>query len=65
MEHKTSKAQLEVWEWKEKAYEQIKDMPLKKALEFILKSTGDIVAQIKKNQNIPSIAAEPKEKYGK
>ena len=65
MEHKISKAQLEVWEWKEKAYEQIKDMPLKKALEFILKNTREIVAQIKRGQNTPSIVSEPKEKYGK
>ena len=65
MKHKISKAQQDVWEWKEKAYEQIKDMPLKKAMEFILKNTRDIVEQIKKKQNTPSIVSEPKLKYGK
>jgi hypothetical protein len=39
MESKTSKAQLEVWEWKEKAYNEIKDMPLDKAIKYILEKT--------------------------
>ncbi len=30
MQSEDSKAQIEVWEWKESAYQQIKDMPLKK-----------------------------------
>ena len=65
MKHKISEAQQEVWEWKEKAYEQIKDMPMKKALEFILKNTSDIIEQIKKKQTTFTIVSEPNPKYGK
>ena len=65
MAYNISKAQQEVWEWKEKAYEQIKDMPMKKALEFILENTSDIIEQIKKKQSTFTIASEPKPKYGK
>ena len=63
MNNNISKAQEEVWEWKEKAYEQIKDMPLRKALDFILKNTNDIIAQIKSNQSKPPIVAEPPAEY--
>jgi len=48
MKAKVSKAQLEVWEWKEKAYNQIKDMPLGKGIEFIMQQTGQIADEIKK-----------------
>jgi len=50
METKDSKAQLEVWEWKEKAWQQIKDMPLDKGIEFILAQTKTIAEEIKKAQ---------------
>jgi hypothetical protein len=50
METKTSKAQLEVWEWKEKAWQQIKDMPLQKGIEFILEQTKMLAEEIKKAQ---------------
>ena len=36
MESKVSNAQLEVWEWKEKVYQLIKNMPTDKGVEFIL-----------------------------
>lgn len=52
MEAKASKAQLEVWEWKEKAWQQIKDMPLQKGIEFILEQTKPLVDEIKKSQKI-------------
>jgi hypothetical protein len=51
MKHKTehiSKAQLEVWEWKQKAYEQIKDMPLDKGIEFIMQQTRELANEISK-----------------
>lgn len=51
METKESKAQLEVWGWKEKAYNQINDMPLGEAIEYILnqtKRTGEELDQKRK-----------------
>ena len=47
MEAKISKAQLEVWEWKEKAYEEIKNMSQAERIAFIRKQTKDLVARIK------------------
>jgi hypothetical protein len=47
METKVSKAQLEVWEWKEKAYQQIKDMPLDKAIEFIVRQSKPVADEIR------------------
>lgn len=46
METKISKAQLEVWEWKEKAYQQIKDMPMDKAIEFIIRQTSSAAREL-------------------
>jgi hypothetical protein len=51
MKSKTSKAQLEVWEWKEKAYEQLKNIPSGKQIAFIKKQTADLVAQLKEYRN--------------
>ena len=65
MKHKISKAQQEVWEWKEKAYEQIKDMSLQDAMKFILNHTSETVVQIWNKQHSLPIASEPKPKYGK
>ena len=48
MESKDSKAQLEVWEWKEKAYNQIKGMPLEKAVEFIMEQTKKTAEELKR-----------------
>ena len=47
MKTKTSKAQLEVWEWKEKAYQQIKDIPLHKAIELIIQQTEKVIKEFK------------------
>lgn len=46
-----SKAQIEVWEWKEIAYEAIKDIPKDKRIEFIMKSVQNTVDLIKVRQN--------------
>ena len=54
MEAKVSKAQLEVWEWKEKAYDQIKDMSLEKGIEFIMQQTKQISDEIKKKRKAKS-----------
>ena len=47
METKESKAQLEVWEWKEKAYEQTKNMTKEERLKFILSQTREMVLRLK------------------
>ena len=52
METKESKAQLEVWEWKEKLYQQVKDLPRGEMLKFILAQTKDTVANLKAKQKI-------------
>lgn len=52
METKESKAQLEVWGWKEKAYDQVKDMPLDKAIEFILKQTKETGEELDRKRKL-------------
>ena len=47
MEAKISKAQTEVWEWKEKAYNQIKHLSPKERIRFILLQTKELVDKIK------------------
>ncbi len=69
MEHKTSKAQIEVWEWKELLYEELKNIPEGKRIEYIQNKVKNTIENFLKkkqaNLNPPSVAAEPKEKYGK
>ena len=36
MKTKDSKAQLEVWEWKQKAYEEVKNLSLHEQIKFIV-----------------------------
>ncbi len=44
-----SKAQIEVWEWKESLYEEIKNIPDNKKLDFIHKKTANTIERIKKS----------------
>lgn len=46
METKTSKAQLSVWHWKEKAYEEVKHLPIMEQLQVIHERTKDTIEQI-------------------
>ena len=46
METKISKAQLSVWDWKEKAYEEIKHLPIMEQLRIIHENTKQTVEQI-------------------
>ncbi len=46
MESKISKAQLEVWEWKEKAWQETRNLPKEEQLPFILSQTQETVAMI-------------------
>jgi hypothetical protein len=50
MESKTSKAQLEVWEWKEKAYEEIKHLSTREQMKFIHEQTKELVDRLKKKK---------------
>ncbi len=52
MEAKESKAQLEVWEWKEKLYQQVKNLHKGEMLKFILKQTKETVDNLKAKQKI-------------
>ena len=46
MKAKISKSQLEVWEWKENAYNEIKDMPKDKRIDYIIKNTEKIINEL-------------------
>lgn len=48
METNTSKAQLAVWEWKEKAYESVKHLPILEKMRVIHEQTKQAVEQINK-----------------
>lgn len=50
MKPKISKAQLSVWEWKEKAYEEIQHLPIMEQMRVIHERTKQTVAQINKNK---------------
>ncbi len=52
MEVNTSKAQLEVWEWKEKLYQQVKDLPQGEMLNFILKQTKETIDNLMSKRNV-------------
>jgi hypothetical protein len=50
MKTKISKAQLEVWEWKEKAYEEMKHLTTREQMNFIHDQTKELVERIKKKK---------------
>lgn len=52
MEHKISKAQLEVWDWKEKAYEKISHLSKKERMETIMQNTAATIQKIKEAQKL-------------
>jgi len=50
-----SKAQLEVWEWKEKAYEQLRNIPERERIAFIkkrVKSAKEWIAKRREENKI-------------
>ncbi|MBK9338483.1 MAG: hypothetical protein IPM98_18885 [Lewinellaceae bacterium] len=57
MEHKVSKAQIAVWEWKEKAYESLKHLPISEQMRRIHEQTKQTVTQIKKRQKAARTSA--------
>jgi hypothetical protein len=50
MQAKVSKAQTEVWEWKEKLYEEIKNVPSSERISYLIKKAHSTVAAIKKKR---------------
>ena len=46
MESKVSKAQIEVWEWKDLLYEELKDIPKELRLKFIKEKVKKTIEQI-------------------
>lgn len=45
--NQVSRAQKEVWEWKEKLYAQIKDLPKGEQLKYIVSQAKETVEKIK------------------
>ncbi|MCX6160217.1 MAG: hypothetical protein NTV87_02610 [Ignavibacteriae bacterium] len=50
MNNYTSKSQIEVWEWKESLYEEIKNVPVNKRLEYLSNKSKDMIKTIMKNK---------------
>jgi hypothetical protein len=50
METKVSKAQLEVWEWKEKAYEEMKHLSTREQIRFIHEQTRELAERLRKKK---------------
>lgn len=51
MKAKISKAQLEVWEWKEKAYQEMKHLSTLEQMNLIHEQTKVLADNIKKRSN--------------
>jgi hypothetical protein len=47
MEAKESKSQLEVWEWKEKAYEEMKHLSTREQIRFIHEQTKELAERLR------------------
>lgn len=47
MEAKVSKSQLEVWEWKEKAYEEMKHLSTREQIKFIHEETKELAQRLR------------------
>jgi len=52
MEAKISQAQIDVWEWKENLYNEIKNIPRLKKIKYIKAKVHSLVEQIKKNKEL-------------
>ena len=51
MEAKTSKSQLEVWEWKEKLHEELKSIPKKERLKYLQNKAKITAERFKKERS--------------
>ncbi len=50
MKSKISKAQLEVWEWKEKAFRELEKIPENERVNYIIKKTSKTIGKLKKKK---------------
>lgn len=50
MKTKISKAQIEVWEWKEQLYEDLKHLPMSERLRVIHEETKPIIDEINRKK---------------
>ncbi len=50
METKISKAQQEVWEWKEKAYQEMKDLTISEQIKLIHEQIKPLIDRISKKK---------------
>lgn len=62
MKTKTSKAQLEVWEWKENLNKEIKKLPKKKRIAYLVKRSKNTVEMMKRRKK--SVYTTPKNDFG-
>ena len=46
MKPKEANAQTEVWEWKQKAYEEVKNLSLRDSIAYILNKTQPVVDEL-------------------
>ena len=52
MKTKDANAQLEVWEWKQKAYEEVKNLSLHDSIAYILNKTQPVVDELKRQAKL-------------
>ena len=50
MKTKVSKAQIEVWDWKENLYEELKDIPKLERLNYIKSKVNETIRSLKKKK---------------
>jgi hypothetical protein len=48
MKAKISKAQLEVWEWKERAFKNLEEIPEEERVKYIFSKTNKTISRLKK-----------------
>jgi hypothetical protein len=48
MKAKISKAQLEVWEWKERAFKSLEEIPEEERVKYIFSKTNTTISRLKK-----------------
>ena len=58
MEAKVSKSQVEVWEWKDSLYENLKDIPKDQRLKFIKEKVRKTIEQLCLPPAIPTVTEE-------
>jgi hypothetical protein len=58
MESNVSKSQIEVWEWKDSLYEDLKDIPKDQRLKFIKEKVKKTLEQLCLHSTIPTLPDE-------